>query len=80
MNEVTMNILVQIFSWTYLAYPIVILICISLMTNDIVLVNYDSPGLPDETIIVGFEVSDTDRNSEDWLDSGYILKADQCNY
>ena len=50
------------------------------MTNDIVLVNYDSPGLPDETIIVGFEVSDTDRNSEDWLDSGYILKADQCNY
>ena len=42
MNEVTMNILVQIFSWTYLAYPIVILICISLMTNDIVLVNYDS--------------------------------------
>lgn len=39
--KVTMNIFVHIFSWTYLAYPIVILICVSLMTNDIVLVNYD---------------------------------------
>ena len=37
-------------------------------------------GLPDDRIVVGFEVSDTDRNGEDWLDSGYILKADQCNY
>lgn len=41
MNEVTMNIFVHIFSWTYLAYPFVNLICLSLMTNDIVLVNYD---------------------------------------
>lgn len=41
---------------------------------------YHTVSNSDERIIVGFEVSDTDRNGENWLDSGYILKADQCNY
>lgn len=41
---------------------------------------YHTVSNSDERIIVGFEVSDTDRNGENWSDSGYILKADQCNY
>ena len=41
---------------------------------------YHTVSNSDERIIVGLEASDTDRNGENWSDSGYILKADQCNY